>query len=51
MSREEAEKIVWDFAGLNREVTTLACYDRKPSKALSAKMESLAEQMIQALMK
>ena len=50
MTREQAEKIVWDFAGLNREISYLGCWDKAPSRALKKKTEELAEQLIQALL-
>ena len=50
MTRQEAEKIVWDFAGLNREIKYLECWDHSPSKALKKRTEELAEQLIQALL-
>jgi hypothetical protein len=49
MTRAEAEKLVWDFAGLNREVESLRAWGKRPSRALSAKIESMAAQLINAL--
>jgi hypothetical protein len=50
MNKEEAEKLVWDFAGLNREVQTLEHWDRRPPKALTAKMEEMAARLVNALL-
>lgn len=49
MTREQAEKIVWDFAGLNREIEALSAWGKAPSKDLNAKVEELAKMMIDAL--
>jgi hypothetical protein len=49
VTRGEAEKIVWDFAGLNREVESSKAWGKRPPRKLVAKMEELANQMIEAL--
>ena len=49
VTRQEAGKLVWDFAGLNRHAENWMLWGNPPKKAVTKKLEEMAEQLIQAL--